>query len=542
MALYCVHRIQVIRVFRVFWLLILFLDETKELLTILISNRSAVFYELKEYKKVFNDIDYLLEIGSYPAHLEYKIWLRKGKCYLALQNEKSANESFNQALESLQKSKLTQEEINKKISEINSVRTSKFPVASHEIIPISNTNVFIGDNQYISAHPKVNFQQDDVQGRYAIAAEDIEAGTIILEENPHCSVISFEHQLTNCQYCATSTNQPISCPNCAYAIFCTTNCERISNDSFHKIECGFKRELQNAGVSINCCMALRIIAQKPLQFFKQKKKLLKDFFKDSTKKIQPKKKVYRYDDYDNVFFLCRNENSRNKEDLIHFSCMAVFLMRLLKIGEYFGDYQLLQPDGDDLNEDELLIATLILRHLEILQFNAHELSELRNIGKRDRKIVHELDTFYETEAIGAAIYPTLALFNHSCDPSIIRYNIKNRMIARTIKPIKSGEIIYENYGPLYMSMAIEKRQELLLKKYLFECLCVPCVELWPLFNEMNENELRIPCNSTKCPFVFVIYGNEEPFLTCNYCHQVTSILPHLKGLMVKLEIELRFHK
>lgn len=108
------------------------------------------------------------------------------------------------------------------------------------------------------------------------------------------------------------------------------------------------------------------------------------------------------------------------------------------------------------------------------------------------------------------------------------------MIVRTIKPIKAGEIVYENYGPLYMSMPTEQRQEILKNRYWFECLCIPCVELWPMFEEMRESELRIPCKTDKCPFVFNVHADDEPFLTCDYCHKVTSILPHLKGLMVSI--------
>lgn len=85
-------------------------------------------------------------------------------------------------------------------------------------------------------------------------------------------------------------------------------------------------------------------------------------------------------------------------------------------------------------------------------------------------------------------------------------------------------------------MPVEKRQEALKKNYWFECLCIPCVELWPMFHEMNVNELRIPCQTDRCPFVFVVRHDDEPFITCDYCHSVTTIFPHLKGLMVSISV------
>ncbi|KAJ8951452.1 hypothetical protein NQ318_006883 [Aromia moschata] len=503
----------------------------RELLTILISNRSATYFELREYKRVFNDIDYLTEIGNYPTHLQYKIWLRKAKCYNALQNERLATEAYNEATESLKHSKLDEATMATKMKEIENARVNKTvdPV-KHEVVPSVEIGVFVGGKEYIAAHPTITFDQDPYQGRFARATEDIETGTIIIEENPHCAVVDASHVLTNCQNCSISVDQPIACSSCGNVVFCCTNCERLANKSFHKFECPIQQSLFASGASINCSMALRIISQKPFSYFRDKHNKLRDYMKDNCKKNVTKKKVYRFDDYDNVFFLCRNENMRTKEDLVQYSCMAIYLLRLLKFGKYFP----FETKDKVLTDDELFISALILRHLQLLQFNAHEISELKNTTPTS--LVKGLLTNYENATIGAGLYPTLALFNHSCDPSIVRYNIKNKMVVRTIKPIKAGDIVYENYGPLYTAMAIEKRQETLKNNYWFECLCRPCVELWPMFDEMNENDLRICCQKERCPFVFVVNTDDDPFMTCEYCHTVTSILPHLKGLMVLDEI------
>lgn len=66
--------------------------------------------------------------------------------------------------------------------------------------------------------------------------------------------------------------------------------------------------------------------------------------------------------------------------------------------------------------------------------------------------------------IGAACYPTLAMFNHSCDPSIIRFYIEDYVCVQTIKNIKKGEEICENYGPIFFHSAKEDR---VVSKYSF---------------------------------------------------------------------------
>ena len=66
--------------------------------------------------------------------------------------------------------------------------------------------------------------------------------------------------------------------------------------------------------------------------------------------------------------------------------------------------------------------------------------------------------------IGAACYPTLALFNHSCDPSIIRFYIEDFVCVQSIKNIKKGEEICENYGPIFFH---SPREDRVVRLYLF---------------------------------------------------------------------------
>lgn len=108
--------------------------------------------------------------------------------------------------------------------------------------------------------------------------------------------------------------------------------------------------------------------------------------------------------------------------------MATFLVKLLHISGYFegkprtspADINEIKSMGvDDKHKDDVgLFGGLILKNLQILQFNAHEVFELqcpkpkvgKNVIKHDGK-----STF-----LAGAVFPTLALFNHSCDPGVVR--------------------------------------------------------------------------------------------------------------------------
>ena len=61
------------------------------------------------------------------------------------------------------------------------------------------------------------------------------------------------------------------------------------------------------------------------------------------------------------------------------------------------------------------VGGLILRHLQSISCNAHEISMLR-LNEEDRK---PLCNSY-ANGIGAGIFAVMSIFNHSCDPHVTR--------------------------------------------------------------------------------------------------------------------------
>lgn len=64
-----------------------------EELTIIIANRSAALYHLKQYEFALMDIEVALSM-NYPKELSFKILDRKARCYLALKWNKEAILAF----------------------------------------------------------------------------------------------------------------------------------------------------------------------------------------------------------------------------------------------------------------------------------------------------------------------------------------------------------------------------------------------------------------------------------------------------------------
>lgn len=112
-------------------------------------------------------------------------------------------------------------------------------------------------------------------------------------------------------------------------------------------------------------------------------------------------------------YLVTHESERTIDDLFHRAYMTAWLLRVLKLSSYLPDNVKSQP-GEPLTEDELYAADLLCHHLQLLQFNTHEISEI--VKPRGEINLAKCKNNF----IGGGLYPTPALLNHSCNPGIVR--------------------------------------------------------------------------------------------------------------------------
>lgn len=157
----------------------------------------------------------------------------------------------------------------------------------------------------------------------------------------------------------------------------------------------------------------------------------KDYFLSISTDLKPQLGAYKTEDYRNIYNLTTHEEKRCKQDFLHRTEMVVFLIKVLELTGYFDGkprtkpIEMVELNSMAVNEkyqgDVELIGGYLLRNLQVLQFNAHEVFELqvpkpkvdKNIIKHDGKSVF----------LAGAVFPTLALFNHSCEPGVVRYII-----------------------------------------------------------------------------------------------------------------------
>lgn len=188
--------------------------------------------------------------------------------------------------------------------------------------------------------------------------------------------------------------------------------------------------------------------------------------------------VYESDSFINAFhhfgsvpILDNEEYSKHKELFLR-TTISVFLTKCLATTSFFKDS----------SPSQLEISKLFMHFLHFLPANAHDIGELELLNKN-------VFSGSKMTSLGAGLYNTLSLFNHSCDHNFMRANIGKDVVCITVKDIKKGQEITENYGLSYAYNSLEKRQKICKEHYGFECKCIACVNNWQvkhLLQKVND--------------------------------------------------------
>ncbi|XP_042892381.1 SET and MYND domain-containing protein 4-like [Penaeus japonicus] len=485
------------------------------------ANRSAVLYHMGKLELCLQDVELALQAG-YPDKLLFKVHDRRGQCLMKLGQYSRALKAFTLALESLSKADLDEKklaswkkDLAKKLEECKGkpdVEKDSPAKAS------SGPHLYEGPSAILpNASAAVSLENSPEAGRYVVVNRDVEAGKILMAEKPYSAVLKLEVGGTHCTHCFHQLidKAAVPCRWCSGVAFCGPRCRDLALATYHRWECKFFNLLRGSGMSLNSYLALRIITQHGLHFFKKLRHRLQE-----PPQLPSASSPHRPDDYLSLYHLVGLEEQRTPSDHFKRTLMAAFLLKVLQRAHFFGkwDEDANKPDAD-LTEDELLIGSLLLRHLQVIQFNAHELS---GMAFGDTK-----ENFKKTKSVylGLAVYPTVSFSNHSCYPAVGRYFDGNKMVIVNLRPLKAGEVLYENYGPVFTHNKLLERQRKLMSRYWFKCQCVACKEDWPTYDTMPDRR-TVKC--TTCGSGLPQRSHKQSHVKCQECGSSTNVVAALK--------------
>lgn len=465
------------------------------------ANRSAAFFQLNEFALCLTDID-LAFANGYSAKQRAKLIERKLACLYRLGN-------YEKVLEVIAEEHALELEIyNQYMTKIEEIKKKK------EAEPEGKSELEEDVKQYLDSHIDITYEipkeeknsrlecaSKDItidygveKGFYIKAEDNIEAGDLIVDEPPYASVLlgsSFEEFCFECQNKLNPLKQNITfCRQCVNVAYCCRECEKKSWSS-HKFECKYIKFLAfESGLTHMEWLSMRIVLRagfdylyKDRDFYVGYEKQREIFIRDETSlkfvDDEDSRKLYKSDLYFNIFHLITNSVLRVDNDLFRRAFISLFLAKLLAKSGFIKEKD--EKNPNDIRDNTCFIGGLILRHLQTISCNAHEISMLK-LNEEDRKPL--ANSF--ANGVGAGIFAIMSIFNHSCDPHVTRNFLGNRCQVRAVRKINKDEQVFDNYGVLYAVNDNDERNEKLLGQYFFQCNCIACDKRWPLYDEIPK--------------------------------------------------------
>ncbi|CAH0716358.1 unnamed protein product, partial [Brenthis ino] len=502
--------------------------------------RSDILLRLNRPAAALEDLKLALK-ERLPARMRADYYWRMGHCYIGTGEPTRAKVSYELALRLLGNNEQAKIQLAKDIEAIDYTAKPKYPPDKQD------TTLSGGAKQNLPALSKlVKIVEEEDKGRFAVANANIKTGDVLLVDSPYAACLLSDFYGSHCLHCfkrldCFENGAPVWCPNCSAVAFCSTKCRDAAAPTYHLYECQFLDLFMGSGMSILSHIALRMVTQAGLETCLQiHSKYLSDQVKtvestilndiEGTKKNKLKSRKERLNRtkkglkcFENkntnnenietkiedkmsyqeklemtaaqIYALCSHSSQRTGADYLKRIIMGLFLTECLKKSGFFE-----KCDKENLNKAENVICQLIVRNLQLLQFNAHEIYET----------VRGQHQFSGSKPIYVAvgIYPTGALFNHECYPAVARYFENQKIVLRATRPLHPGEEVSENYGPHFLMRSLKERQRMLACRYWFRCECIACKEDWPTLKLMGtETTVFLRCPNMNCLGKFSSYKN-----------------------------------
>ncbi|KDR23054.1 SET and MYND domain-containing protein 4-like isoform X2 [Zootermopsis nevadensis] len=513
-------------------------DDTSVALALALANRSAVLFSMSNYEACLSDIKQAMKY-NYPNKLLYKLFERQGKCFQALGNLKSAMESLFDARKWLfSASALTEEkketirlEIENFVQHLANSKTTEISHSLQIEQPLLPSCSYGKNHEILCASDCVELKFIPEMGRYIVATRDIRPGDVLVVEKPFASVLLPDCYWTHCYNCLQPSQSLLPCYHCSTVMYCSEKCRTSSWDNSHYIDCPMLDILQKLKIGNMSFLALRIVI---LVCKCQDIQSLITSLEDEGKCIDRNRGfnnngTYSSSDYSAIYWLVGNTEKREVGDLFRRAVTAACILNCLEtMTDLFSVDTSSSPP--DITNYKLLVGGLLLRHLQNLPCNAHEVSGL--VRSETRTLKDGVPVWKSVE-VGAAAHAVLSLLNHSCDPNVVRHSYQgDTAVLRAIRPIAKGEQVLDNYGYHYALHDRTERKSHLETQYHFTCMCVACTEDWPSYNLLpNINPIYL-CARCRCILpALPVDPTGIRFTTCTNCsesHDMTDIISKIE--------------
>lgn len=252
------------------------------------------------------------------------------------------------------------------------------------------------------------------RGRGLRAVRHFAVGELVFACPAYSYVLTVNERGAHCEHCFTRREDLFKCGKCKQAYYCNIDCQR-GDWSMHKPEC-----VAMCAYGENWCPSetVRLVAR-----------------------IIMKQKV---------------TTERTPSE------------RLLLLSEFEAHLDKMDSEKDEMNQTDIAaLHHFYSRHISDLP-DKQALTELfAQVNCNGFTIEDE-----ELSHLGSAVFPDVALMNHSCSPNVIVTYKGTVAEVRAVQEINPGDEVFNSYIDLLYPT--EDRKERLLDSYFFACQCTEC--------------------------------------------------------------------
>jgi len=279
-----------------------------------------------------------------------------------------------------------------------------------------------------------------------------------------------ETHCTNCYKRMTQENDVIVCERCSIAKFCSPECLAMATAEFHQFECPFIKGLFTLKIiPLSLRMLLRGWRNILYHFLyingltprtpKPRVKLATEEGLAYDMKVVPGRHCYQHAIAAKLVL-----EMAKQAGLLNLIRQQAILLAV--DDDFVGCEHLLQDHLDDF------LKCVIFVNIHKIKFNSFEIHEYQ---VKEKEVEDKLFSVVDYQRVGAAMYPSTSLINHSCRPNANFFFRNSHIVVKSNQKIAKGAQVFISYGPTVMSIRnTRKRRRELMANYGFLCKCPNC--------------------------------------------------------------------
>ncbi|CAL8243514.1 unnamed protein product [Lota lota] len=253
------------------------------------------------------------------------------------------------------------------------------------------------------------------KGRGLRAVQHFAVGELVFACPAYSYVLTVNERAAHCEYCFTRKEGLSKCGKCKQAFYCDVDCQK-GDWPMHKLECSAM-----CAYGENWCPSetVRLVAR--------------------------------------IIMKQRATTERTPSE------------RLLLLTEFESHLDKLDSEKEEMNQSDIAaLHHFYSKNIIDLPDNQALIELFGQVNCNGFTIEDE-----ELSHLGSAVFPDVALMNHSCSPNVIVTYKGTVAEVRAVQDINPGDEVFNSYIDLLYPT--EDRRERLIDSYFFNCQCDECI-------------------------------------------------------------------